>query len=77
MNGYFRIMLVLIIVLFALTIFFSITGCTYTERIGKAIFNTQPDVDSVLPETPKGQLWQTIKGLTPNWLAIPVIALGA
>jgi len=35
------------------------------------------DIPEDVPETPKKQMWETIKGLTPNWLAIPVISLGA
>ena len=53
-------------------------GCKYVGRIGDAIFNKPlPLPGNVIPETPKVQLWETIKGMTPNWLAIPVIALGA
>ena len=53
-------------------------GCKYAGRIGDAIFNKpSPMPENVIPETPKVQLWKTIQGLTPNWLAIPVIALGA
>lgn len=53
------------------------SGCTWYQRVTDAVFNKPEPTTIVTPETSKGQLWQTIKGLTPNWLAIPVIALGA
>jgi len=53
-------------------------GCAYFQRVGDAIFSIEPKTEVLpTPDTTKKQLWETIKGLTPNWLAIPVIALGA
>lgn len=52
------------------------SGCAMIQRVSDAIFNPEPK-PTIVPETSQVQLWQTIKGLTPNWLAIPVIALGA
>lgn len=72
-----KILLAIVWILVGTTIWFSVTGCVMLRRVSDAIFNKPESVVTVIPETSKGQLWQTIKGLTPNWLAIPVIALGA
>lgn len=71
-----RAMLIVVCVLFGLTILLNITGCSMLQRASEVIFKPG-QTESIVPDTPKKQLWQTIKGLTPNWLAIPVIALGA
>ena len=71
-----RIKLIVILSLVLLNIAVLMSGCALVERVVDAVFDTESK-ELVIPETPKEQLWQTIKGLTPNWLAIPVIALGA
>jgi hypothetical protein len=65
-----------ICILIAVLIFVLVSGCSLLQRAKDTIFN-KPTQTNVIPDTPKKQLWETIKGLTPNWLAIPVIALGA
>ncbi|KKK78291.1 hypothetical protein LCGC14_2845070, partial [marine sediment metagenome] len=64
-------LIILAITLFA---FHCLCGCAVLEQIGN-VLNPQPE--QIIPTVPKAQMWETIKGLTPNWLAIPVIALGA
>lgn len=77
MDLYTKVFSIMVIILIALTIAFDLSGCAMCQRVTSAIFD-KPDVKLIItPETSKQQLWQTIKGLTPNWLAIPVIALGA
>jgi len=71
-----KILLSIVWILICITVWFSISGCALLQRTTDAIFNSKPN-NETNPDTPKKQLWQTIKGLTPNWLAIPVIALGA
>lgn len=71
-----KILLSIVWILIGMTVWFSISGCTLIQRTTDAIFKSKPE-SSIIPDTPKKQLWQTIKGMTPNWLAIPVIALGA
>lgn len=74
-----RILSILVTVLWisvGIGIFNLIPGCAWCQRVTNAVFNVEPE-KPVIPETPKAQLWETIRGLTPNWLAIPVIALGA
>lgn len=69
------IMLVVMgIVLSVLAVTVSLSGCAVLEA-GRDFLLGKPTIPFV-PDTPKGQLWETIKGMTPNWLAIPVIALG-
>ena len=63
-----------VILVFFCILFNILSGCAIVEQIGSIL---SPDTEQIIPTVPKEQLWQTIKGLTPNWLAIPVIALGA
>lgn len=73
----FRIAVVVFAVMFILLCCgLLLPGCAWCQRVTNAVFDTEIE-EVVTPETSKGQLWQTIKRLTPNWLAIPVIALGA
>lgn len=72
-----RGMLLVICILLFLTVFVSISGCALLRQAANAALGIESKQEVLIPETPKKQLWQTIKGLTPNWLAIPVIALGA
>lgn len=76
MDLYTKTISIVAIILIALTIFSSLSGCAVLRAARDTILGRTESQLSV-PETSKGQLWQTIKGLTPNWLAIPVIALGA
>jgi len=70
--------LLVIIILVLMNIMCLLSGCGLYQRTKDFVFNPNiPDSKEIIPGTSKGQLWQTIKGLTPNWLAIPVIALGA
>ncbi len=75
MSGRLKEMIYLVIILIiTLAAFHCLCGCAVLEQIGNAV-NPQPE--QIIPTVPKAQMWETIKGLTPNWLAIPVIALGA
>jgi len=67
----------MLIGLIVFVIAISTSGCALLQQATDVIFKPRPSQEEVMPETSKDQLWQTIKGLTPNWLAIPVIALGA
>ena len=67
----------LIICLLILLNIMVVSGCGSVYRTVKDTILGKPNTQEVIPDTLKGQLWQTIKGLTPNWMAIPVIALGA
>ena len=72
-----RTILIIIAILIALTVFFSVSGCALCKRLSNAVFNTSPK-PIVDPKTPSGRLWETIKKST--WItpiAIPIIALGA
>jgi len=73
-----RILIVVGIVLWLVVIgaLCGTSGCAWLQRIGDAIVNVEPKPGITIPDTSKVQLWETIKGLTPNWLAIPVIAMG-
>ena len=64
----------IVILIITLIGFQCLCGCAIVDRIGDVL---NPGTEQVIPELPKTQMWQTIKSLTPNWLAIPVIALGA
>ena len=77
MDAYTKAISIMCIVLISFIVLCTITGCeSMLKGVGQlvGIGEKQP---TVLPDTPKKQMWETIKGLTPNWLAIPVIALGA
>lgn len=75
-DTYDKLVIGFILILILLNIAVVASGCAMCQRVTNAIFN-EPDAELIItPETPKEQLWQTVKGLTPNWLAIPVIALG-
>lgn len=63
--------IVLLYILFCV----ALSGCAVLEA-ARDILMGKPD-SNIVPTTSKEQLWVTIKGLTPNWLAIPIIALGA
>lgn len=67
--------LVIGVILFVIAL--NCPGCALVEQVGNALFKSSKPDSNIVPVTSKGQLWLTIKGLTPNWLAIPVIALGA
>jgi len=71
---YERRTLLIIITLILLNIMCLFSGCALMSA-ADSVFNPAPK-GQILPETAKGQLWQTIRGMTPNWMAIPVIALG-
>ncbi len=77
MDTYTKTVAVTVIILIALSILFACTGCdSMIKGVGQLIGIGEKQ-STVIPDTPKKQMWETIKGLTPNWLAIPVIALGA
>ncbi len=54
----------------------AISGCAVLEAARDAILG-KPDTGQIVPTTPNAKMWEKVKGLTPNWLAIPIIALGA
>jgi len=72
-----KIKLIMICILILLNVTVLMSGCAMLRQVADVILGKPNQIENIIPETPKGQLWQTIKGLTPNWLAIPVIALGA
>ncbi len=65
-----------VVAAFSIALIFSSSGCALLQPVKTALFGSKPESPAIVQE-PNDQLWHTIRGMTPNWLAIPVIALGA
>ncbi len=71
-----RFMFVIALIIAFFIALISLSGCAVLQPIKTALFGATPE-SPVDTQRPNDRLWHTIKGMTPNWLAIPVIALGA